>query len=327
MRADDSPSLLGRTAGQHELNTHDFDYNRDPGDYENDYAQESEPLLPPIRTPDHHGAAQEPEPRISSAGNSNLQTSTDRRGREMESTQPVTEICFDIPEGTSDMTMQSDIKISLEFINIMKKACLEDPGLSASDIYYLQHPLSRSLPNLETDVALKLSLKYFLAFHNHKKTVYADACSRAATDTFPHLTLLSFEECESLTHRISGVSPIFTDMCRNSCVAFTGFFQDLDVCPERSADRWIDTKKKAGVFKQTLTLPVGPSIQALYTGSDSSLAMKYRLEKTKESSLDLDPLQLDDLFSQDLLTLMLAQGNYYPAATKCVCHGIIVLCS
>jgi len=54
------------------------------------------------------------------------------------------------------MTMQSDVHTALKFIHLMKNASLGDSGLSVADIYYLQHPRSRSLPDLTTDRGLKL---------------------------------------------------------------------------------------------------------------------------------------------------------------------------
>ncbi|KAH9039245.1 hypothetical protein EDB85DRAFT_2141193 [Lactarius pseudohatsudake] len=64
------------------------------------------------------------------------------------------------------------------------------------------------------------------------------------------------------------VVPIMTDMCHNSCMAFSGLFSELCTCPECSAVRYESVTRGKHVVsvprKQALTIPVGPQIQAQY---------------------------------------------------------------
>ena len=61
---------------------------------------------------------------------------------------------------------------------------------------------------------------------------------------------------------------MMTDMCENSCVAFTGPFSKLCLCPLCSSDHYETvtqgTKRVSVPHKQALTIPVGLQIQAQY---------------------------------------------------------------
>lgn len=229
-------------------------------------------------------------------------------GDELEEQQPFVEICFDIPGGDSNTTMDKLCKIGLQYINRLQNASLEDSGLSENDLYAIQNPRSRIVPDLDQDLGLKLMMKHFVGFQNAPKNLFESA-RKAAMETFPDHRFPSYNEVESLVRRISGAAPLFHDMCpSHSCVAFTGPFENLDECPECGAPRWKDpTARKKVARKQALTLPIGPSIQALYAGKESSLAMQYRMDKTREilaafASSNGSPLHanvLDDIFSGD----------------------------
>lgn len=96
-------------------------------------------------------------------------------------------------------------------------------------------------------------------------------------------------------------------MCRNSCLAYTGPFKDLETCPECSEPRWdpIQLKHSRGKIKKAQqvfhTIPIGPVIQALHRSVEGSTALQYRLQKTLEAIKDLsrpDRLNriIDDIF-------------------------------
>ena len=72
-----------------------------------------------------------------------------------------------------------------------------------------------------------------------------------------------------------------TDMCFNSCVAFTGLFSELRACPECSS-AWYETvtqenKHVSVPCKQVLTIPVGPQIQAQYWSCEGTWNMGHRV--------------------------------------------------
>jgi hypothetical protein len=70
-----------------------------------------------------------------------------------------------------------------------------------------------------------------------------------------------------------------TDMCSKSCVAFTGPFSKLLMCPECSSE-WYETVTQGNKcitvpHKQALTIPVGPQIQAQYRSCEGAWNMGH----------------------------------------------------
>ncbi|KAJ3575566.1 hypothetical protein NP233_g1017 [Leucocoprinus birnbaumii] len=201
---------------------------------------------------------------------------------DIEDLEELVEINFDIPGGDNNTSMDKNCKMSLQFINLLRDAKLEDSGLTEEDIHLLENPHSRVLPGLDNNPWLSYALKLFVTLRNSPINLY-NTIRKAAIETFPDIHFPSHSEISTLVNNVSGVTPIFHDMCRNSCLAFTGPFEGLDDCPECGVSRWKDPlAKKRVAEKQTLTLPIGSSIQALYAGQDSAAAMQYRVDRTKE---------------------------------------------
>ncbi|KXN90772.1 hypothetical protein AN958_03629 [Leucoagaricus sp. SymC.cos] len=143
--------------------------------------------------------------------------------------------------------MEWNVWIGLKFISLLQNMKLEDSGMSEMDIYFLQNPRSHPISDFELDVGLKLLLKLWLAFSSAPKTIYTAAC-QAALKTFPDLNILSYDQAKTLIHQISGVAPIFTDMCpTKSCVAFMGPFKDLNACLQYGAKCWKSSSGKKRV--------------------------------------------------------------------------------
>ena len=72
---------------------------------------------------------------------------------------------------------------------------------------------------------------------------------------------------------ITGVVPIISDMCRNSCIAFTGPLAMLDTCSECSEPRFDPITKKA--LQHLYTIPPGPQLQAQWRDIESAQRMCY----------------------------------------------------
>jgi len=84
---------------------------------------------------------------------------------------------------------------------------------------------------------------------------------------------------------ITGIVPIVDDMCKNSCIAFTGPLSKLDACTECNAPRLNPLTKKAD--QHLYTIPPGPQLQALWRDEESVKRMHYRREKTREIIIEL----------------------------------------
>ena len=89
---------------------------------------------------------------------------------------------------------------------------------------------------------------------------------------------LRFGAVEDLLATLTGIEPIRHDMCRESCVAFTGPFAHLDACPTCNASRWNEVKLQASCgrskvpIKTFITIPLGPQLQALYRDPEGRLS-------------------------------------------------------
>ncbi|KAJ3570411.1 hypothetical protein NP233_g4419 [Leucocoprinus birnbaumii] len=216
-----------------------------------------------------------------------------------EPEEVLVEIDFDIPGGDDNITMEKTCKTTLQFINLLRSATLETSGLSEDEIYHIDNPRSRVLPDVKKKPWLEYALKIFIALRNSPKNLY-DAIHTAAITTFPDIDFPSYSQVNKLTNCVNGVAPIFHDMCRSSCIAFTGPFENLDNCPD-----------------------CGPSLQAFYAGKDSAEAMQYRADRTRELFMEFSaengsPLQpdvLDDFLSGEAYLKATEEGRISSADT------------
>ncbi|KDQ14423.1 hypothetical protein BOTBODRAFT_110097, partial [Botryobasidium botryosum FD-172 SS1] len=174
-----------------------------------------------------------------------------------------------------------EVQQARAFIDLLEAASLDGSGLDERALERLRNP--PCTPIVVDDLDLLFSLRLFLA--NNKSL--QDAYNRnrdAILSRYPDNPILSHYEAKSKVAELSGISAIVDDMCVNSCIGFTGPFADLEACPECAAPRydpltWESLGKK--VPQQTFyTIPIGPTIQALWRSSDGATAMKYRRQNT-----------------------------------------------
>lgn len=85
---------------------------------------------------------------------------------------------------------------------------------------------------------------------------------------------------KKILSQITGVASIVHPMCRNTCIAFTGPFTDLDRCPKCGEPKRCPTSGK--YHQEFHTMPIGPILQALWRNPQSSHRLRYRQRKTRE---------------------------------------------
>ncbi|TBU25586.1 hypothetical protein BD311DRAFT_607184, partial [Dichomitus squalens] len=160
----------------------------------------------------------------------------------------------------------SELKHSMAFIEALKNATLEDSGLDPKVIARMRNPDNDGhLPDLEApeNSALRLAIEQFIA-NGHSEKAYRD--NRASIMKYDKgLTLPTYEAMQKIVQDLSGVVPIITDMCPDSCVAYTGPFAGLDHCPiEECGMARYETQGRKRVARRTFqTHPLGPQVQAL----------------------------------------------------------------
>jgi hypothetical protein len=190
---------------------------------------------------------------------------------------------FDI-ETLSDLARLKDLKLSMEFIQALDIASLDDEysRLDSDSIERLRNPPT-SRPDT-TDPDFRLGLDLFLASIKSSQDTYhmsRDAVLRRHPDD----KIPSYDRMKRRIAEITGIVPIVDDMCKNSCIAFTGPLSKLDACTECNAPRLDPLTKKADLH--LYTIPPGPQLQALWQDEESAKRMYYRREKTQEIIIEL----------------------------------------
>lgn len=184
-----------------------------------------------------------------------------------------------------------DIRVAFNFVNELKKASLDSPlePLDPEIIHRLRVPIEEVITLDNPDH--RLSLDIFLGITNASEETY-NAIRTAVLRRYPESEILSYFKVKRLVRDLSGVAPIYRDMCINSCVGFTGPFSKLEVCPSCGEMRFHpvkeNSKKALKSRKQFCTIPLGPQLQALFRSPEGAQKMGYRKEYTRRV---LDELQ------------------------------------
>ncbi|KIL69123.1 hypothetical protein M378DRAFT_7842 [Amanita muscaria Koide BX008] len=146
-------------------------------------------------------------------------------------------------------------------------ARLEDDITDENLLAGLRNP---PMEDVEISRITRLCLKVFIALSATSEKTYNQI--KAA-----------FKEFDTKIEMLSSfIVKVQTDMCNNSCVAFTGPFSDLDACPKCAAPRYRMHKKKKVAVKRFNTIPLGPQLQAFYRSPQGAEHMKYRQRATQD---------------------------------------------
>jgi hypothetical protein len=118
-----------------------------------------------------------------------------------------------------------ELRLSLEFIDALKRASLDNGDLDEGVVNMLRDPPQEPLDTSDPD--LRLSLDLFLSTLNASEDSYRSA-AEGIHRRYPDDEILSYERIRKKVAEMSGVHPITHHMCINTCVAFTGPYTDLD---------------------------------------------------------------------------------------------------
>lgn len=170
-----------------------------------------------------------------------------------------------------------DIRITHEFIEALKGAKL-DSEIEPLDPDFLE--CIRNPPEYELcldDPDVILSIEIFLATLNGSKESYEGVCT-AILKKHPECEMLSYHRVRKEITLLTGVVPIYRDMCIKSCVAFTGPFRLLNNCPTCDEPRYAKHPKtgKNVVRQHFVTIPLAPQLQAAWRSKNGAQQMHYR---------------------------------------------------
>lgn len=201
---------------------------------------------------------------------------------------------------------RGSLQLSIEYINALKSATLDESSMGEIAIKRLRDPTWTKSIDLNGNEGLRISLEMFIDTITASDETYERVISRLQKRQ-RNLDFCSRYRIEKRAQELAGTSTIIHDMCPQSCIAYTGALADRDKCTECGTSRWdelkssVDRKVPARTFT---TIALGPQLQALYAEPKSARAMNYRKEKTKtvieEARLPDGTIQVtkfDDVFS------------------------------
>lgn len=190
----------------------------------------------------------------------------------------------DIPGGPNDFNVDSivahvdELKISLDFIKALQNATLES-SVDRATVSRMRQPAEEPL-DLNSDPDLRWGVRTYLSTNTASEATYTSARNNLI-EYAPAADPPSFEQMKLKMAELSGVTPIFTDMCPDSCHAYTGPFAELIACYYCHKPRY--TRNSSGELvpaQQALTVPIGPQIQALHRSPESAQALRWRWAHT-----------------------------------------------
>ncbi|KAJ3861580.1 hypothetical protein EV359DRAFT_74615 [Lentinula novae-zelandiae] len=126
-----------------------------------------------------------------------------------------------------DLNEQQDIRIADEFIQLLREATLENSGLDERTIERLRNPIEGPPDELDPDT--RLSIDLYLSITHASEATYSSV-RNAILLCFPETNILSYHCVKSFIADTTGVISVYSDMCVNSCHAFTGPWTDLEHC-------------------------------------------------------------------------------------------------
>ncbi|KAE9384944.1 hypothetical protein BT96DRAFT_982179 [Gymnopus androsaceus JB14] len=222
------------------------------------------------------------QPRSPSPPSRDPDSMSDMRGQDSER---VRDILDELPDDF--VASIEDIRITNKFIDALKTASLVSDVelLDADFVENLRHPVEEEVTITNPDH--RLSLDIFLAITTAAEQTY-NSIRAAILCRHPESEILTFYKVKKLVTQLSGVTPIYRDMCVNSCMGFTGPFSDSEHCAHcgearykvLSEDTSVSTTKKRP-RQQFCTIPIGPQIQALWRSPEGARSMNYRKECTE----------------------------------------------
>ncbi|RXW18513.1 hypothetical protein EST38_g7354 [Candolleomyces aberdarensis] len=179
------------------------------------------PPNPANAAPEGHAGSQQP----ADGAQNNLQDNLEDRENDPE---------------LREATLES-LQSSLKFIQDIKNARITDSIFPKDLQEAVLQPIEEIFDLDDPDI--ELSLNTYLAIANASEDVYRSVRT-IILKRWPESKMLSFEQIRKKVQEFSRVTPIISDMCVNSCVAYTSQFQDHEVCPECGEARYTTSSRE-----------------------------------------------------------------------------------
>ncbi|KAI0691259.1 hypothetical protein C8T65DRAFT_515959, partial [Cerioporus squamosus] len=160
------------------------------------------------------------------------------------------------------------------FIRALEGAQLKNSGLDDETLTRLHAPPHETPTISPAELA---GICMYLAHGDASEANYSDV-RVACMDLHPEPPIPPYEAVKHQVAKLTGITPICTDMCKNSCIAYTGPFTNLLACPypKCSKPRYdsIEFERGPHVPRRTfVTFPLGPQIQAMWSSPENARLM------------------------------------------------------
>ena len=180
-----------------------------------------------------------------------------------------------------------DHKTTQAFVDGIMNSSLRDGHLPESILQRILNP-ARGPLETDQDPDLRLSLGLWRALGNSALETYESVRREIERDPRANIQMLSLNRVQRQVDQITGVLPIHEDMCINSCVNFVGPFADAEICPmcleQRYEPQSPSSRGPRKPRKRSLTIPLGPQLQALYRSPQMAEAMQYRHQAMSQAA-------------------------------------------
>jgi len=162
----------------------------------------------------------------------------------------------------------------------------EDDNKSKEDIDNEDNKDIMQIDNITPDkeVIEGLKLLYLKTLYNFTESAYDDIMKVFTTKN------LSLYKVKKYLKEITGLVPVFYDMCENSCICYTGQYESYQNCPMCSSTRF-DSKRKVKKVMPYLSVKDRLKIQFGYKNKAEELLYRYEYIRNKAND------DLDDIFN------------------------------
>ncbi len=166
------------------------------------------------------------------------------------------------------------------FIQELQNALLDGKhsNLNQKALDHLRNPPT-AMYALNEKPKLLLAFDIFLASLTASVNVY-NTTRASILRCHPKDNLPLYNQMKKVLTKITGVGSLVHPMCRNSCVAFTGPFTDLNLCPKCGELKHCSISGK--YYQEFHTMPIGPILQALWRDPQSACRFDYCRSKMCE---------------------------------------------
>jgi hypothetical protein len=171
-----------------------------------------------------------------------------------------------------------DLQTTQRFIDSLHTAVLDGTGMDPEDLENLCNP-GPALDLLDPSPLL-CSIRHFINNANASRDHYNNTRAIELLNN-PDNEFLSFDQVKRHIQHMSGVVSIEHDLCPESCIAYTGPYEDLDKCP-RCYTTWYRPGSQKP-WKRFTTVPIGPVLQAFYGSHEIADQMHYLEHKLAEN--------------------------------------------